>query len=790
MKRTTSGQARLRRRVLAFVCVLAAASASALGGAIGADMVAARAAIPSIDGRDVFTVTDDKGKPGDLFLAGSSGSSGSSAAGSSDSGATSGRPLVVTQVEAGKRDIPLDVDVAYSLDGPNVDRTRITGATGVVGVHVRVGEKLLNGLAHDVDSAVSGSGKGGASRSSGDGSGADAPLSSQRFLVVLTVPTRVADDVTVSGGSSIVGAQGSNTLIAAVVRTGERVDCYMNAKRFTMGPIAVVSASDASALAARAKAMGDGSAVFAQPGTANRGRRTGSTSAGSAEGSTDAVASSSGTSSGRYQRLIDQLTTLRDLERALAQREIAEKQAAYDKAFHAYMAAYVGSYTNHLSGSIGSSTQLTALMGTAGELSGDTPLAKAVLGEANATDALASAHQHTGAADAIEQVIRMVRAQGVDGLAETLRRRAGEEETEGAKEYSAGQSQLSQAMIPYSMAYTDTYTKHLSDLTGGTSSGASAYRDQAIAATDKEFAAADSAHAGDVAKVNAALSALAAARERTGAASAYRQIVLRFADDLNGVGAASSAGGSGADGSGSGSASSKSGIDLSSLMVAGRGLESIATTSGIGSSGSSGSSVSVSAGGMSVGSLAARTEIARLRRQAAAERKAASTSSGDVTTTVIDESVAQTDSADVMKFAGGIPGAGKSNGSSKSADAASTSGSSEDGSSDTSDKSGSSAAPAAALTNRPSPYFGMIGMNPGAMLVVDTDELINDTTTLSDAGDLIVAALDQGADKLLPASATAGSSGSSDSSDSAGSAGTAGATSTSGTRFLIVEPGL
>ena len=43
------------------------------------------------------------------------------------------------------------------------------------------------------------------------------------------------------------------------------------------------------------------------------------------------------------------------------------------------MAAYVGSYTTHLSGSVGTSTQLPALMGTAGELSGDTPLAQAVL---------------------------------------------------------------------------------------------------------------------------------------------------------------------------------------------------------------------------------------------------------------------------------------------------------------------------------------------------------------------------------------------------------------------------
>ena len=545
-----------------------------------------------------------------------------------------------------------------------------------------------------------------------------------------------------------------------------------------MGQIADVSESDASvtsALAAEAQAMGDGSATFSQPGQSDASGKSKSAVAGD-------------TASGRYQRLIDQLTKLRDLERSLASSEIASKQAGYDKAFHAYMAAYVGSYTNHLSGSIGSSTQLTALMGTAGELSGDTPLAKAVLGEANATDALASAHQHTGAADAIDQVIRMVRAQGVDGLADTLRRRAGEEETEGAKEYAAGQSQLSQAMIPYSMAYTDAYTKHLSDYTGGTSSGASAYLDRAIADTDKDFAT-GGAHAGDTAKVNAALSALAAARERTGAAAAYRQTVLRFADELNGAGAGAS-----------GAASDPAGSDGTRRVFKG------------GLSDPMGSD----------GSLAARAEIRRLRELAAAERKAAKASSGDVTTTVIDESVATTDASDVMKFAGGIPGAGKGSGSaggesgdtggSGGAGSSSTAGGSSaaDGSSGTGgssstgtqadsahDGSGASStnpttassSASAIPVNRPSPYFGMAGMDPGPALIVDTDSLINDTTALSDAGALIAAAINQGAGKLLPSSgAGASSSGSTAGTDSA--SGENATPSDATTRFLIVEPGL
>lgn len=769
MRRSTPvATVRVRLRgTCATACALAVVSSLALGGAIGIDAAAQRAVIPSIDGASVFTVTDDDGEPGDLFLVASDASGGSDQSDGPASG--SGQPIAVTQVEAGKRDIPIDVDVTYSLDGPNVDRATISGATGVVGVHVQVHEKLLDGLTD----AVSG----------------DASDDSRRFLIVFTVPTRVADDLTVSTDTSIVGTQGSNTLVAAVVRAGEQVDCYMNAKKFTMGQIAVVSASDqsvTSALAAEAQAMGDGSATFSQPGQSDASGKSKSTVAGDI-------------GSGRYQRLIDQLTKLRDLERSLASSEIAGKQADYDKAFHAYMAAYVGSYTNHLSGSIGSSTQLTALMGTAGELSGDTPLAKAVLGEANATDALASAHQHTGAADAIDQVIRMVRAQGVDGLADTLKRRAGEEETEGAKEYAAGQSQLSQAMIPYSMAYTDAYTKHLSNYTGGTASGAAAYLDRAIADTDKDFAS-GGAHAGDTAKVNAALSALTSARERTGAAAAYRQIVLRFADELNGVGA-------GVSGVSSGVASDTAGSDGTRREFRGGLSDPMGSDR----------------------SLAARAEIRRLRELAAAERKAAKASSGDVTTTVIDETAAKTDASDVMKFAGGIPGAGKgsgsaggesgdtsgsgdssgssANGGSSTAGGSSADGgsSSADGSSSTGgsdgtgkqtdaarDDSGSSSgtgsvsgdSASAVPANRPSPYFGMTGMNPGPALTIDTDGLINDTTALSDAGALIAAAINQGAGKLLPSSgagtASSGSTANTGKNDAPSDA----------TRFLIVEPGI
>ncbi|PLS28759.1 hypothetical protein [Bifidobacterium parmae] len=714
-----------RRKALACAVALAVASSLALGCAAGASIAGTRIATPALAGRDVFTVTETDGDAGALYLmddpadAGSSSRSASSGASASSASASSAS-RTVTRVPAGVRGLPIAAHVTYSLDGPNVGRTDIAGASGLVGVHVTLEAETL---------------------------GDDLPRAarSQRMLVTFTVPTRVADDVNVGDGA-VVTTNGSNTVVAAVMRVGERLDCYMTAKKFAMGDVTVVSADDVAALADTAAAMGDGS--IAMDGSTGAG-------AGSAGAGTGAA--------GAHQDLIDKLTKLRDLERSLAAGEIAAKQADYDKAFAAYMAAYVGSYTNHLSGSIGSSTQLTALMGTAGELSGDTPLAAAVLDEANATDALASAHQHTGAADAIDQVIRMVRAQGTDGLTDTLRRRAGEETTEGAKAYAAGQSQLSQAMIPYSMAYTDAYTKHLSELTGGTSAGAAAHADEANAATAKEFASGSGgAHADDVAKVDAAMDALAAARERTGAGSAYRQVLLRFAGELSGADSGGGDGVGGVGGSGSGAA---------------------------GASGAAAAGRFVGRGMAGDDSLAAHAEASRSRRQAAAERRAAKASSGDVTTTVIDENAGKTDAGDVMKFAGGVPGAGGKSGASSGASASAGSGSAGSGgsaggtSAGSGSGAGSSAATSSALTQL-SPYVGMDGAagatggagGSGTRLVNDTTQLIDDATAFGDAGALLRALL---ADTTVQTKLGVGD---------ASASGTASASAA--TRFLIVEPGV
>ena len=95
---------------------------------------------------------------------------------------------------------------------------------------------------------------------------------------------------------------------------------------------------------------------------------------------------------------------------------MAERETAHKRTFEDYMAAYVGSYTTHLSRIDWHLHPVAALMGTAGELSGDTPLAQAVLDLANAVNNVSAAHQHAGAVDALDEVIRRIQQQGTTGL--------------------------------------------------------------------------------------------------------------------------------------------------------------------------------------------------------------------------------------------------------------------------------------------------------------------------------------------------------------------------------------
>lgn len=619
---------------------------------------------------DMYAVTDAEGEPVRWYVVGKGGAGNGASADSGNSGSTdtdsansNSDTSKVSRIPASAATLPWKVSVTYSLDGPNVEANEVAGASGLIGVYIDIKPQTK-----EANRTIP--------------------------VVAFTVPTQVADDVS-ADNSITVTTQGSNTVVAAAGKaaTGLEFSCYMNAKDFSMSSVALaVLPSNSSSPVVGANP--DAANAAAQPAADTDVAQLVASAAILVDSLTDA-------GSGEHQQLIEQLQTLRDNERALDKSVVAERETAHKRTFEDYMAAYVGSYTTHLSGSIGTSTQLPALMGTAGELSGDTPLAQAVLDLANAVNNVSAAHQHAGAVDALDEVIRRIQQQGTTGLVDDLTAEASEEATRGSKQYADGQSQLSAAMIPYSMKYTDVYTANLSALTGGTSSGATAYESQAIAETNGSDELADAQS-----KVDAAMSTLATASEHTGKATALRQIVLRFSDQFEGV--ASSASGSDGDGSSG---------DVSSGPV----TEAQALTGLVGSQSQS---------------FYGKTRAAQAKRKADAARKQAKAAqqqqSQHSKASLVDDTMSMS-AGDVMNYAGGltsaIGGGGKFD-SSKS-DGSGTNDSAK--SSDTGD-SGNNLDTAPVLFG-----FG----TGGTLLKHDMSALINETVEISDAGTLLAQAVAQ-----------------------------------------------
>ena len=619
---------------------------------------------------DMYAVADAEGEPVRWYVVGKGGAGNGASADSGNSGSTdtdsansNSGTSKVSRIPASAATLPWKVSVTYSLDGPNVEANEVAGASGLIGVYIDIKPQTK-----EANRTIP--------------------------VVAFTVPTQVADDVS-ADNSITVTTQGSNTVVAAAGKaaTGLEFSCYMNAKDFSMSSVALaVLPSNSSSPVVGANP--DAANAAAQPAADTDVAQLVASAAILVDALTDA-------GSGEHQQLIEQLQTLRDNERALDKSVVAERETAHKRTFEDYMAAYVGSYTTHLSGSIGTSTQLPALMGTAGELSGDTPLAQAVLDLANAVNNVSAAHQHAGAVDALDEVIRRIQQQGTTGLVDDLTAEASEEATRGSKQYADGQSQLSAAMIPYSMKYTDVYTTNLSALTGGTSSGATAYESQAIAETNGSDELADAQS-----KVDAAMSTLATASEHTGKATALRQIVLRFSDQFEGV--ASSASGSDGDGSSG---------DVSSGPV----TEAQALTGLVDSQSQS---------------FYGKTRAAQAKRKADAARKQAKAAqqqqSQHSKASLVDDTMSMS-AGDVMNYAGGltsaIGGGGKFD-SSKS-DGSGTNDSAK--SSDTGD-SGNNLDTAPVLFG-----FG----TGGTLLKHDMSALINETVEISDAGTLLAQAVAQ-----------------------------------------------
>lgn len=619
---------------------------------------------------DMYAVTDAEGEPVRWYVVGKGGAGNGASADSGNSGSTdtdsansdSGTSKV-SRIPASTATLPWKVSVTYSLDGPNVEANEVAGASGLIGVYIDIKPQTK-----EANRTIP--------------------------VVAFTVPTQVADDVS-ADNSITVTMQGSNTVVAAAGKaaTGLEFSCYMNAKDFSMSSVALaVLPSNSSSPAVGANP--DAANAAAQPAADTDVAQLTASAATLVDALTDA-------GSGEQQQLIEQLQTLRDNERALNKSVVAERETAHKRTFEDYMAAYVGSYTTHLSGSIGTSTQLPALMGTAGELSGDTPLAQAVLDLANAVNNVSAAHQHAGAVDALDEVIRRIQQQGTTGLVDDLTAEASEEATRGSKQYADGQSQLSAAMIPYSMKYTDVYTANLSALTGGTSSGATAYESQAIAETNGSDELADAQS-----KVDAAMSTLATASEHTGKATALRQIVLRFSDQFEG--GASSASDSDGDGSSG---------DVSSGPV----TEAQALTSLVDSQSQS---------------FYGKTRATQAKRKADAARKQAKAAqqqqSQHSKASLVDDTMSMS-AGDVMNYAGGLTsviGGGDKSDSSKSAG----SGTNDSAKSSDTDDSGNNLDTAPVLFG-----FG----TGGTLLKHDMNALINETVKISDAGTLLAQAVAQ-----------------------------------------------
>ena len=566
---------------------------------------------------DVMSAYTSIDKPGRLFLT-NSGSSTSK------------------RVPKGVVALPWKISASFTLNGPDVSVSDVSGASGMIGIRI-----ALHATKPDVTANLT-------------------------PIVAFTIPGRVGSDVTADDGV-LVSSDNTSTLVAAVGKPGEDLtfNAYVTAKHFTMSSLSIAAV--------------EGNVQQSLPDLTKR--------------ATTLVDGLTNVGSQRNRKLIAQLEQLRDNEKALAKQTIAVRSKAHDQAFDGYIDAYVGSYTTHLSGSIGNATQLPAILGTASELNGDTSVAKSVADLANAVNDVSAAYRHIGAADAVDEVIRTIEQRGTSGLVNELTKRAGEEQQRGSKDYSAGQSQLSAAMIPYSMDFTDAYTARLKEL-GATAGTAGSYETQAIADVragikdnEKLKTASD--------KVSAAMTALADASEHTGQASVFHQIVLRFADQLD----------SDDDTSESGAADDASVLDT---------LRSASASQ----------------------SLCAKAEKRRSRAQRKAERAQAKNNTADSTSLVDDKNAISMD--DVMSYAGGLRpsfGAAADTTSKNVAKVGGVDGSSKNSGGDSSDGSADSSASSLPITG-----YGLAktGFTP------DNGDLIDETVELAAAAEVFDDALQAG----------------------------------------------
>ncbi|MEZ5164494.1 MAG: hypothetical protein R2683_01680 [Bifidobacterium adolescentis] len=138
----------------------------------------------------------------------------------------------------------------------------------------------------------------------------------------------------------------------------------------------------------------------------------------------------------------------------LAETTIAQREQEHEQAFNGYIGA--SARIRRIFPDRLAIPHNTAILRHRGRLNGDT--AASVVDLANAVNDVGAAYRHTGAADAVNEVIRTIEQRGTSGLVAELNRSVRARAAAWRRDYSASQSQLSSAMIPYSMGFTSAYT--------------------------------------------------------------------------------------------------------------------------------------------------------------------------------------------------------------------------------------------------------------------------------------------------------------------------------------------
>ena len=218
---------------------------------------------------DVMSAYTSIDKPGRLFLT-NSGSSTSK------------------RVPKGVVALPWKISASFTLNGPDVSVSDVSGASGMIGIRI-----ALHATKPDVTANLT-------------------------PIVAFTIPGRVGSDVTADDGV-LVSSDNTSTLVAAVGKPGEDLtfNAYVTAKHFTMSSLSIAAV--------------EGNVQQSLPDLTKR--------------ATTLVDGLTNVGSQRNRKLIAQLEQLRDNEKALAKQTIAVRSKAHDQAFDGYIDAYVGSYT-------------------------------------------------------------------------------------------------------------------------------------------------------------------------------------------------------------------------------------------------------------------------------------------------------------------------------------------------------------------------------------------------------------------------------------------------------------